>query len=301
MPRRPSPDARWIICYGCDRSELGDGFEVVVGTTAPGSSSGGSRMTRSIAPRARRHESLRARRRVAGRSGACAAGARGGSSHASPGSRTCSAWHRSASRSRWCSSSGIPFSLVTIVLTGLVLAACRARRADARLGRPRPVLGPARGESGSRARLSARARDRLPGSALPRRPALGPVRIRRVVVLGPEGEGDLLLRRPRRAVLQRAAERDVSAARAGARGLGLPLHGLGGRRHPPRAVLVPPGGLRRGGRGAAGDPRSAGAAVVVPAPRARQPARRRPERSSRRRTSRSTTSSRSPRCSSRSG
>ena len=28
MPRRPSPDARWIICYGCDRSELGDGFEV---------------------------------------------------------------------------------------------------------------------------------------------------------------------------------------------------------------------------------------------------------------------------------
>ena len=29
MPRRPSPDARWIICYGCDRSELGDGFEVL--------------------------------------------------------------------------------------------------------------------------------------------------------------------------------------------------------------------------------------------------------------------------------
>jgi len=28
MPRRPSPDARWVICYGCDRSELGDGFEV---------------------------------------------------------------------------------------------------------------------------------------------------------------------------------------------------------------------------------------------------------------------------------
>ena len=29
MPRRPAPDARWIICYGCDRSLLGDGFEVL--------------------------------------------------------------------------------------------------------------------------------------------------------------------------------------------------------------------------------------------------------------------------------
>ncbi len=29
MPRRPSPDARWTICYGCDRSVLGDGFEVL--------------------------------------------------------------------------------------------------------------------------------------------------------------------------------------------------------------------------------------------------------------------------------
>lgn len=30
MPRRPSPEARWIICYGCDRSELGDGFDVLL-------------------------------------------------------------------------------------------------------------------------------------------------------------------------------------------------------------------------------------------------------------------------------
>jgi hypothetical protein len=29
MPRRPAPDARWILCYGCDRSQLGDDFEVV--------------------------------------------------------------------------------------------------------------------------------------------------------------------------------------------------------------------------------------------------------------------------------
>ncbi|MBA3377232.1 MAG: hypothetical protein H0U00_15705 [Actinobacteria bacterium] len=29
MPRRPAPDARWIICYGCDRSALGGGFEVL--------------------------------------------------------------------------------------------------------------------------------------------------------------------------------------------------------------------------------------------------------------------------------
>jgi hypothetical protein len=30
MPRRPSPDARWVICYGCDRSSLGEGFEVLL-------------------------------------------------------------------------------------------------------------------------------------------------------------------------------------------------------------------------------------------------------------------------------
>jgi hypothetical protein len=29
MPRRPAPDARWILCYGCDRSELPAGLRVV--------------------------------------------------------------------------------------------------------------------------------------------------------------------------------------------------------------------------------------------------------------------------------
>jgi len=29
MPRRPTPDASWILCYGCDVSELGSGVEVV--------------------------------------------------------------------------------------------------------------------------------------------------------------------------------------------------------------------------------------------------------------------------------
>ena len=29
MPRRPALDARWILCYGCDRAELGDGFQAV--------------------------------------------------------------------------------------------------------------------------------------------------------------------------------------------------------------------------------------------------------------------------------
>ena len=29
MPRRPAQDARWILCYGCDISELGGRFEVV--------------------------------------------------------------------------------------------------------------------------------------------------------------------------------------------------------------------------------------------------------------------------------
>ena len=29
MPRRPAPDAPWILCYGCDRSGLDDPVEVV--------------------------------------------------------------------------------------------------------------------------------------------------------------------------------------------------------------------------------------------------------------------------------
>jgi hypothetical protein len=29
MPLRPASDARWILCYGCNRSELGDRFKVV--------------------------------------------------------------------------------------------------------------------------------------------------------------------------------------------------------------------------------------------------------------------------------
>ena len=28
MPRRPRPDARWIICYGCDTSDLGGVYVV---------------------------------------------------------------------------------------------------------------------------------------------------------------------------------------------------------------------------------------------------------------------------------
>jgi hypothetical protein len=29
MPRRPSNSARWVICYGCDRSAWGDRFELL--------------------------------------------------------------------------------------------------------------------------------------------------------------------------------------------------------------------------------------------------------------------------------
>jgi hypothetical protein len=29
MPRRPSDDASWIICYGCDASQWGDRYEVL--------------------------------------------------------------------------------------------------------------------------------------------------------------------------------------------------------------------------------------------------------------------------------
>ncbi|MGH3134094.1 MAG: hypothetical protein ACRDNY_10225 [Gaiellaceae bacterium] len=37
MPRRPSPDARWIICYGCDpEDDLGNDFEVLWQGETPG-------------------------------------------------------------------------------------------------------------------------------------------------------------------------------------------------------------------------------------------------------------------------
>jgi hypothetical protein len=37
MPRRPSPDARWILCYGCDpKADLGEGFQVVWQGETPG-------------------------------------------------------------------------------------------------------------------------------------------------------------------------------------------------------------------------------------------------------------------------
>jgi hypothetical protein len=29
MPRRPADDARWLICYGCDTSGFGTGYEVI--------------------------------------------------------------------------------------------------------------------------------------------------------------------------------------------------------------------------------------------------------------------------------
>jgi hypothetical protein len=29
MPRRPAPDAEWVICYGCDLGRYGEGVEVV--------------------------------------------------------------------------------------------------------------------------------------------------------------------------------------------------------------------------------------------------------------------------------
>jgi hypothetical protein len=29
MPRRPDPEAGWVLCYGCDRAQVGDGLTVV--------------------------------------------------------------------------------------------------------------------------------------------------------------------------------------------------------------------------------------------------------------------------------
>ena len=117
----------------------------------PGSSSGGWHVDASITPRARRHESL-------------ALGVGAGLLWGVRGWRTWWELARLAGLAYLLGVAalgvastlvlvvGIPFSLVTVLLTGLVLAAAGIA-GGLRLGRPRPVLGAGPGESGSWARL----------------------------------------------------------------------------------------------------------------------------------------------------
>src|SRR5439155_15027001 len=87
--------------------------------------------------------------------------------------------------------------------------------------------------------------------AVPRRASPGPVRVRRLGVLGAEGEGDLLLPRSRRALLLDPARTVVPAPRSGPRGGVLPVHGTSRRGDLAPPVLVPLRRLRRGRRRAA--------------------------------------------------
>ena len=161
-----------------------------------------------------------------------------------------------------------------------------ARRCNRRLwrrGRPsgpqrssRPV-GPPTGSSPLvvRHRLWHRTRRALARGALSLRAAPEPSGVRRLGVLGAEGEGDLLLRRARRADLHDERRPDVSADRPDPRRGGLSRDGIRRRRHVPPPVLVPLGGRRRGDRRVPLPARAPLGTVVVTPARPRRPSLRR--------------------------
>ena len=80
----------------------------------------------------------------------------------------------------------------------------------------------------------------LPRGAVPLGAPAEPPGVRRVGVLGAEGEGDLLLRRPRRAGLHDRAGPSYPPLAADPRRGGVPRDGERRHRHTPRPVLVPP-------------------------------------------------------------
>ena len=100
----------------------------------------------------------------------------------------------------------------------------------------------------SRHRGWRRARRSPARGALPRGTAAEPAGLRRLGVLGSEGEGPLLLRRARRAGVHDLGRADLPAARADPRRGRLPRHGERGRRHVPPPVLVPAPRRRRRAR-----------------------------------------------------
>ena len=188
---------------------------------------------------------------------------------------------------------GVPFGGVGIVVSLVVSRRSRGQRryGAQRHAQARPCLF-RRSIGGARHRGGRRARGALPRGVVPRGTAVEPPGIRRVGVLGAEGDGDLLLRRPRRACLHDDSELVVPAAAADPRRRGLPRDRRRGRVHAARAVLVPRRRCRRGcGRAApsshprvdplaAASPRSGRSSLRRAAVRA---ARRRPPRHPRRR------------------
>ena len=97
----------------------------------------------------------------------------------------------------------------------LVLAAAGVVAGRLRAMPPRARSTPTRRHSdGARVRCRDRTCGALPRGVVPRRAAAEPPGVRRVGLLGAEGQGDLLLRRSRRAPLHDHAERVVSASPA---------------------------------------------------------------------------------------
>ena len=113
-----------------------------------------------------------------------------------------------------------------------------------------------------------------PRRLLPRCAALGALLVRRLVVLGAEGEGDLLLRGARRAVFHGASRRVVSRCSSRTRRRGVPRHGRTGRRHAARRSTGSSGRVRVGARRPPGRARACLDPLAVRASAARRPAHR---------------------------
>ena len=164
------------------------------------------------------------------------------------------------------------------------------RRVGDRLrGRSAPRTGapdrlPVERERGSGLdRVPARDGDRRrPGGAPPRgllplRAPAEPAGVRRLGVLGAEGEGDLLLRRPRRAGVHDQRRADLSAAPPDPRRSRVPCDGDRRHGHVPPAVLVPRHRCGGRGRGLPAPSRARLAALAVGRARdGRSPLRRPP-------------------------
>ena len=120
----------------------------------------------------------------------------------------------------------------------------RGRRADrvSRGTHPRPAATGHRlhrcGERPHRQRSRDRRSGPPPRRALQERALVWSPGLRCLVVLDPQGGGDLLLRWPRRAVFHHASRLVLPASRTGPRRCRVPAHGEPGRHHHPRPVLA---------------------------------------------------------------
>ena len=146
----------------------------------------------------------------------------------------------------------------------------QARAATRRHGVDAHPSGPALLVTGGRHRVRRTpARGVLPRGAPPEPPG-----VRRVGVLGAEGEGDLLLRGSRRAGVHTRRGRPTHHSCRSGRGR-VPRDGERGHSHVPSPVLVPPPRRGRGARRLLVPPRACVASLAVAPRRARRTAIRR--------------------------